>query len=68
MAVCGYCWVCRSKFICHELASCGQCTEHKPLQTFRPGEYGYKICGLCERDIESGAIGSLIEAIRAMAR
>lgn len=74
MAVCGHCWVCGGKFDCAELRSCGDCTTHKPLETYREGDEctglrtAQRICGLCERDIDSGAIGSLVEALRTAVR
>ena len=76
MAVCGRCWICGDKGECVERQSCGDCTEHKPLEISRR-EGGEPvplsrfearppwICGRCEEDIDSGALGSLVHALRA---
>lgn len=74
MAVCGRCEICGDKFDCVENQSCG-CVGRKPLRLERVDGSAYssdphvtdnpRICGRCEDLIKSGALGSLVAALRA---
>lgn len=71
MAVCGRCWLCGDKFDCNELKGCQDCSaparvelQNDGRENGRGGEF-VSICVECVRAIDSGAVGSLVHALRA---
>ncbi len=76
MAVCGCCWICGCKLVCGGSKSCGDCSGNDPLVVMRASGDRFKpeksypviICGDCELAVEAGAIGAVIDAIRAVCK
>lgn len=69
MAVCGRCWTCGAKFTCGRGFQCEDCSpeyEEPALVSFQVQTTHRKecICRNCVQLIESGAVGSLISALR----
>lgn len=64
MAVCGRCWICGDKLDCGNRKNCEDCASDESMPT-RAGDN--IICRECVDDINRGAMGLAISAVRTIA-